>query len=78
MAKPTITTTTTVKREGKIELSNVDIVEFLIHKGLIEKAEEVEEVFVRVPGGGDYSNHDLTIDDETSITVVLKTVQYEM
>lgn len=45
------------------EITRSDILEFLRAKGVIADNAVVEQVSVRVPGGGDYSNCDILIND---------------
>lgn len=54
-------------------LTDTDFVEFLLFKGVILAKEDNISVFVRVPGGGDWSNTDLEIDDEHPVNIVVET-----
>lgn len=53
-----------------IKLNHEDIVDMLRAKGILRAGETVEKVFFAIPGGGDYSNRDMEIDDEDPIHVV--------
>lgn len=72
MSKSRSSTTTTV--ETTIELSNKCLARLL--KGYIEtwgfSIEHIQRVFVRVPGGGDWSNTDLDIDFQCPLVIVFK------
>lgn len=59
---------TSVVTDHTVELTNADIVE-LIEKRLDLTIENRAQVFVRVPGGGDWSNTALEIDEECPIVV---------
>lgn len=60
-----------VNRIRTIKLSNEDIIEMLREKKIIADNETIKMVFVRVPGGGDYSNTNLDINDEECVQVIL-------
>lgn len=62
---------TNVNRIRTIKLDNEDIINMLREKGIIADNETIKEVFVRVPGGGDYSNMNLDINDEECVQVIL-------
>ena len=72
MSKSRSSTTTTV--ETTIELSNKDLARLL--KGYIESwgfsIENIQRVFIRVPGGGDWSNTDLDIDLQCPLVITFK------
>lgn len=59
-----------------IELNRQDIVNFLLQNGYFQKGVDFEsmDIFVKVPGGGDYSNCTLDIDD-CPINIVIKQVE---
>lgn len=72
MSKSRTSTTTTV--ETTIELSNRDLARLLT--GYIESwgfsIEHIQRVFVKIPGGGDWSNTDLDIDLQCPLIIVFK------
>lgn len=50
------------KAKYRLEFSASDIVKALKAYGFIDKDIEVKEIYVPVPGGGDYSGMNLDID----------------
>lgn len=69
----TITKTTTT--ETRYEFTHTDILNGLKSLGLLPRDAQIQSCFVRVPGGGDYSNMDLDIE-ENPIKVVTKQVDH--
>jgi len=74
------TTKTTVTKETKeyIELHFDDIVEFLDTKGILSKNQEAPQslkIFVDVPGGGDWSNTELCIQDAPLVIEITNTTE---
>lgn len=69
MPAPTIKTTTlrTVKEEHELTLTNEELIVILQDKGY--KIPQACEVFVTVPGGGDWSNTDLSVDARNPLRV---------
>jgi len=59
----TIKTAETREVKERIELNYEDILEYLSFKGVIESAPQSMEVFVDIPGGADWSNTELRIQD---------------
>lgn len=66
--------TTRVTTETTIELAGKDIATML--KGYIQawgfSIENIQRMYVRVPGGGDWSNTDLDIDRNCPLVIVFK------
>jgi len=65
-----------------LELSNLDIL-VLVQDSLKEHGIEIKssytksKVYVRVPGGGDYSNTDLTIDEDNPVRILIEYEEVE-
>lgn len=57
-ASKTVTTTT-----NRVLIQRADLIEFLKSKGLMADNAIVQHVGVHIPGGGDYSNCDIEIND---------------
>ena len=66
--------TTTVKT---FELDRVDILDYLTEKGYIKPSDKFDslDIFVKIPGGGDWSNTNLEIDNICPIFVEIKTTE---
>lgn len=67
-----VTTSTTHTQRKTIRISREDIIRFLQSEGHVKDEDDVKEVYVKVPGGGDWSNTNLDIehDDEVVVEVV--------
>ena len=57
-----------IHTEVVIELTGDDIVKALVDAGYIDMPESSSCVF-KVPGGGDYSNMDVDVDDNAKVVV---------
>jgi len=55
----------------RLVLGRDEIIEFLRNKG--RDVPTSADIFVRVPGGGDWSNTNLDLDQDTSVFVTWKT-----
>ena len=66
-----ITQTTEVNRIRIVQLSNEDIIKMLRKEGVIRDNETIKSIHIEVPGGGDWSNMNLDINDKDPIQVVL-------
>ena len=63
--------TTTTRTVDTYEFTAEELIEALKQAGLLpnEISHKESTVFVRVPGGGDWSNTDLEIDEDRPLTV---------
>lgn len=65
-----IKTTTTVKKQAEMTLTGDDILKLLHEAGYLDAHETgVGAVTFDVPGGGDWSNCTMNIDEETPIKI---------
>lgn len=58
------------KRSNRLALNSEDIIRMLRTRFTIP---DNAKVFIHVPGGGDYSNMDLDVDEETPLQVSWET-----
>ena len=67
-----VTTTTKKTTRKTIKIGYTDILEFLVYKKQIDLSKQsVESITFPVPGGGNYSNMDIDIQDD-SISIVVQ------
>lgn len=74
MANISLKTQITQKTTRRIELTNADLV-YMVCKQLDLNIPELADVYVKVPGGGDWSNTSLEIDSDCPIIITWTTVQ---
>lgn len=72
--KQTAVTRTTITREYNRE----QLIQLLFPNGMEHIETSSIEIMVPIPGGGDYSNMDLEIDDRSPLTVRFTTVREEI
>jgi len=72
-----IDVSTRVEKTHRVTLTDEDIGDILSQKYGIILPDEATDIrmFVQVPGGGDWSNQDLDIDEDTPVQIVWKTVE---
>lgn len=74
MGKLSVQTTTTTSTKTVLALAGAELIEAL--KPTIEKlghsVEDVERIYVQIPGGGDWSNTRLDIDSTCPLIIELK------
>lgn len=63
--------------ETTSEFTGDQIISALIRAGYLDKDAVIDEIFVKIPGGGDWSNMNLSIDDEEKLTIKATTIRYE-
>ena len=59
----------------QIKITNHDIISMLRKKGLVTNKETITKVFVSIPGGGDWSNTDMNINDEDPIQITVESLE---
>lgn len=60
-------TKTEITKNVTLEITKNDIIEWLLSKGEIPN--DYAEVYFSVPGGGDWSNMDISIDEDNPIFI---------
>ena len=63
---------TTSKTTSVYHLTGADIISMLKETGRIPEDADITKVEFRVPGGGDYSNMTLDIDEDAPIVVTVE------
>jgi len=57
------------KTTKRYEFNRSDVIKALIAYGFLPKNEKVTEVYAKVPGGGDWSNMNLDIENDSPLLV---------